>query len=226
MPRVISLAAYSVKVWNLGDREHESLSDFDGNGTDLLDFLHDVLKGIKTQTLDKEELQQVMSIARLDVNQRTITGTIRTGQYGHEADLINRTTATVVYKRKKNDAEMLPFHFMLEIPEGVEEGILILQRTATFGIRKVLHWVLKTAFEEKHPEFKFKLVPLVAEAEVDKFMKGKIQKIHFVKKTLPTDIADIFLTLNFVLTLLMILKRIYIMLNQTIDKPFITKRTA
>jgi|SRR5579863_3080260 len=33
----------------------------------------------------------------------------------------------------------------------------------------------------------------------------------------------IFLTMNFVLTLLMILKRIYIMLNQTIDKPFIKK---
>jgi FtsH-binding integral membrane protein len=36
----------------------------------------------------------------------------------------------------------------------------------------------------------------------------------------------IFFTLNFVLTLLMILKRIYIMLNQTIDKPFISKRSA
>jgi hypothetical protein len=35
----------------------------------------------------------------------------------------------------------------------------------------------------------------------------------------------IFLTMNFVLTLLMILKRIHIMLNQTIDKPFI-KRVA
>jgi FtsH-binding integral membrane protein len=36
----------------------------------------------------------------------------------------------------------------------------------------------------------------------------------------------IFLTLNFVLTLLMILKRIYIMLNQTIGKPFISKKSA
>jgi len=33
----------------------------------------------------------------------------------------------------------------------------------------------------------------------------------------------IFLTLNFVLTLLMILKRIYIILNQTIDRPFVKK---
>jgi hypothetical protein len=36
----------------------------------------------------------------------------------------------------------------------------------------------------------------------------------------------IFLTMNFVLALLMILKRIYIMLNQTIDKPFISRRSA
>jgi hypothetical protein len=36
----------------------------------------------------------------------------------------------------------------------------------------------------------------------------------------------IFLTINFVLTLLMILKRIYIMLNQNIGKPFINKRIA
>lgn len=36
----------------------------------------------------------------------------------------------------------------------------------------------------------------------------------------------IFLTLNFVLALLMILKRIYVMLNQTIDKPYISKKSA
>jgi len=36
----------------------------------------------------------------------------------------------------------------------------------------------------------------------------------------------IFLTLNFVLTLLMILKRIYIMLSQTIDRPFINRKSA
>jgi len=36
----------------------------------------------------------------------------------------------------------------------------------------------------------------------------------------------IFLTMNFVLTLLMILKRMYIMLNQIIEKPFIRKKTA
>jgi hypothetical protein len=36
----------------------------------------------------------------------------------------------------------------------------------------------------------------------------------------------IFLTTNFFLTVLMILKRIYVILNQTLDKPFIPKKVA
>jgi hypothetical protein len=48
--------------------------------------------------------------------------------------------------------------------------------------------------------------------------------INFTRWWLTSPI--IFLTLNFVLTLLMIVKRIYIMLNQTIGKVFITKKSA
>jgi hypothetical protein len=190
VPRVISLAAYAVKVWNPNDRENELISDFDGEGADVFEFLHDVLDGIKANTLDQEELQQALSVPRLDKKHRTLSGTIETGQYGHESDFINVKTTKVVYKRKKEDAEMLPFYFYFEIPEGTEDGILILQRTATFGIRKILHWVLKMAFEEKYPEYKLKLSPIVVESEFDKFIKGKIQTIHFIKKTIPADIAD------------------------------------
>jgi hypothetical protein len=190
VPRVISLAAYAIKVWNPNDREYESISDFDGDGADLFEFLYEVLNAIKTKTLDQEQLQQALSVAKLEKNERTLRGIIGTGQYGYESDFINVKTTKVVYKRKKDDAEMLPFYFHFEIPAGVEDGILILQRTAAFGIRKVLHWVLQTAFEEKYPEFKLKMPPLVAETEVDRFMKGKIQKIHFIKTDIPADVAD------------------------------------
>jgi hypothetical protein len=190
MPRVISLAAYAVKVWNPNDKEYELISDFDGDGADVFDFLHDVLSGIKTKTLDQEELHQALSIPRLEKNNRTLRGIIETGQYGHESDFINVKTTQIVYKRKKDDAEMLPFYFFFDIPDGAEDGILILQRTATFGIRKVLHWVLKIAFEEKYPEYKLRLSPLVAESEFNRFIRGKIQKIHFIKKAIPADIAD------------------------------------
>lgn len=190
MPRLISLAAYGVKVWNPNDRDYENLSDFDGEGADVFSFIDGVLTGIKNQTLDQEELQQAFSVPKLDKKGRTIYGTVETGQYGYESDFINVKTGKNVYKRKKEDAEMLPFYFYFELPEGTEEGILILQRTSNFGIRKVLHWVLNIAFEEKHPEYKLRFRPLVAQTEVDRFIKGKIQKIHFIKKSIPADLAD------------------------------------
>ena len=34
-PRVISLAAYAIKVWNPSDKEHEVISNFDGDGADF-----------------------------------------------------------------------------------------------------------------------------------------------------------------------------------------------
>jgi len=190
VPRTISLAAYAVKIWNPSDGDYEYLSNFDGEGSDLLDFMREVLTAIKTKTLDEEAIQHALSVAKLEEGERRLSGTIRTGAYGFESDLINRKTSKLSYKRTKDDAEMLPFYFQCDVPEGVEDGILILQRTATFGIRKVVHWVLDTAFSNKHPEFKLHLQPLVPEAEVNKFIKGKVQKIHFIRKGIPADLAD------------------------------------
>ena len=190
MPRLISLAAYAVKVWNPNDRDYELLSDFDSDGADVFDFVHDVLSAIKTKTLDQKALQQAFSVPKLEKNDRTLRGTVETGQYGYESDFINVKTGKNVFQRQKEDAEMLPFYFYFEIPEGAEDGILILQRTSAFGIRKVLHWVLNIAFEEKYPEYKLRFRPLVAESEVDRFMHGKIQKIHFIKKSIPADLEE------------------------------------
>jgi hypothetical protein len=191
VPRVISLAAYAVKVRNPSDREYECLSDFDGDGSDLLDFLSKVLSGIKTKTLeDQKELQQAFSVPKLETDGRKLRGEIQTGQYGHENDIVNVKTTQVVYRRKKEDAEMWPFYFYFELPEGVEDGILILQRTAALGIRKLLHWVLDTALQNKYPEYKLRFDPIIVASEFEKFKKGKIQKMSFVKKSIPPDIAD------------------------------------
>ena len=190
MPNLTSLAAYNVTVWNLQDKDNEVLSDFDGDHSDLLDFLYDIVNNIKNKTLDQKELQQAICVSQLDRKSRIMEGIIETGQYGHESSIINVKTTDVVYKRKKNDAEMLPFYFYLEVPEGTEDGILILQRTSNFGIRKILHWVLKMAFEAKHPEFKLRFRPLVMQSEIDKYVQGKIRKISFIKKSIPADAVD------------------------------------
>lgn len=190
MPQLVSLAAYSVKVWNGSDRDYETLSDFDADGTDLLDVLQAVLVAIKNSALDQKELQQALAVPRVEKNGRTLKGIIETGEYGRESNIMNVATKQVSYRRKKEDAELWPFYFFLEIPEGTEDGLLILQRTAHYGVRKVLHWVLGTAFTDEYPDLQLRLQSLVDQSEVDKFVNGTIQKISFIRKSIPVDIVD------------------------------------
>jgi len=187
---LVSLAAYDVKVWNSGDKNSEILSDFDAEGSDLLNFLHTVLLNIKNSTLDQKELQQAMAVSKLDKQSRILTGIIETGDYGRESNIINVGTKKTVYRRKMEDAEMWPFYFFIEIPEGIEDGLLILQRTAHYGIRKVLHWVLDTAFTEKYPDFQLRLSSLADQDQMEKYIKGRVQEITFVRKTISPDIEE------------------------------------
>jgi hypothetical protein len=190
MPHLVSLAAYNIKVWNTSDKDFEVLSDFDAEESDLLEFLHSILLDIKNDTLDQEELQQAMSVLKLDKQSRTLAGLIETGEYGRESNIINVETKKTVYRRKKEDAEMWPFYFFIEVPEGTEDGLLILQRTSVYGIRKVLHWVLNTAFTEQYPDLRLRLLPLVDQEELEKFVKGRVQKVSFIRKSIPRDVAD------------------------------------
>jgi hypothetical protein len=190
MRPVISLAAYGLKVRNIGDRNFEILSDLDAEGSDLLDFLQTVMTEIKNSTLDQKELQQAMAVSRLDRQSRILTGTIDTGDYGRESNFINVGTKKIVYRRKKEDAEMQPVYFYIEIPEGSEDGLLILQRTGHHGIMRVVQWVLDTALTLKHPDLKLRLSPLIDEDEMEKYVKGHVQEIRFVRKTIAPDIED------------------------------------
>jgi hypothetical protein len=92
MQHVISLAAYTVRVWNPSDKDHEILSNFDAEGADLFGFMHDILRDIKNKALDDDKLQQAMSVLKLETNTRTLSGVIETGQYGHESKFINVKT--------------------------------------------------------------------------------------------------------------------------------------
>jgi hypothetical protein len=190
MSKLVALAAYYVKIWNEIEREYETLSDFDGQ--DALKFLskefHKLMKG----KVHDQQLNQVMSVSKLETNGRTLSGTIETGEYGYESNLYDTQTQTVVHKRRQKEADMWPFYFFVEVPEGTDEGLLILQRTGNMGIRKVVSRVLKDSFTIQFPEFHLHFLPSVEAGEIEKYIKGKIQEVRFIKMRPPTDKADAF----------------------------------
>jgi hypothetical protein len=82
-------------------------------------------------------------------------------------------TEKIAYERKITEANMLPFYFLVDLPEETDEGIILLQRLGMFGIRKMLYHVLSQKFAEKFEDFRLDLHTLVDADEIAKYQKGK-----------------------------------------------------
>src|SRR6266404_4198832 len=112
MPRTTALAAYAVKVWNLEERACEIVSSFAPKGPngkkapDLLDFVRIFLENLKKETSTNKDIQHVMTVKKLEKDDRNLFGIIETGEYGLESDIVNVNTKALAHHRKIMEADM------------------------------------------------------------------------------------------------------------------------
>jgi hypothetical protein len=93
--------------------------------------------------------------------------------------------------RTPREAGMLPFYFLFRLPQGADEGLLILQRFSNFGIRRILAYDLNGYFSKFYPDYLIQLNPLIAPEVWKTYLSdGRILNIRFVKFGVPTDLAD------------------------------------
>jgi hypothetical protein len=189
MPTNVSLAAYLVKIRDVKEREDEILSHLTGEDVDFLEYLVEQLGAMK-QAQHNEEYQQVLSVTKLRRTDRQISGLIETGDYGLESNIYSTVTKKVVHKRKKQEADLRPFYFMFLIPKELDEGLLILQRTGNYGIRKVLYRFLYDSFNRDFVDFRLHLDPIVDPSQLEKYSHGVVKELRFIKISLPADLAD------------------------------------
>lgn len=193
MSRTFSLAAYGIKIWNFAEREYEQVSNF-CDGFDLLDVLDEFFSGLAKKASRDKEAQQIVRAQKLkkDIDNRRIYGVVETGEYGLESVLWDVETERVVHKRKSTEANIFPFYFMVDIPDGTDEGIIVFQRTANYGIRQLLYQMLETKFDQDFDDCGVRFMPLVEEKELEKYQKGKIETLRFISLNIPKDITDAF----------------------------------
>lgn len=191
MPLTISLASYAIRVWNIDEREADPISNF-SDDADLLDFLNAFFTGLKAKVVHNEKVRQVLRVKELKVDGRQISGIIETGEYGSESELWDVKKAAVAHNRKTTEADMLPFYFLVDLPEGPDEGLLILERRGMSGIRQLLYRAVSAEFEKKYKDHRLRFDPLVQSKEIAKYAKGKIESIRFVRFDIPKDISEAF----------------------------------
>ena len=78
---------------------------------------------------------------------RSISGIIESGEYGTEENIVNIKSGKT-RKKQVNDALLMPFYFMFQIPENSRVAYLLVERISNIGIYSLLEKRIKKAIKE------------------------------------------------------------------------------
>jgi hypothetical protein len=187
----ISLALYSVRVRPAYTREYETISSF-SDDADLFNHLQNALAGFHANASNNTAERQVFQVDRLHPSARRLEGIISSGEYGAESTIRDVNTWTVSYRKRTHDAEMLPFYFLLDLPEGRDKGLLLLQRTGILGIRHVLGPAIERVFRAEFDDYMLVINPIVPGDVLEKYIgRGSVMtEIRFIRNSLSADITN------------------------------------
>lgn len=138
-------------------------------------------------------LAKTISVEFSEKNSNIIFGVMNVGEYGYESSIIDADSGITAYKKKKTDADSVPYSFYLALPPSSRQGFLMLPRYGGDGIRTVVGGLIAGMFSSDFPEYRLHIKPIVAAEYIrDVFNRGQIEEIAIEKNEIPSDIADIF----------------------------------
>ncbi len=188
----IQLALYSVRVKRQHGRSNEITSNF-RQEDDLIDFLKTQLSTLQARVSKNDSEKQVMQVTKLQVSDREIEGVIETGYYGTETKIWDLEKGVLAFSKRKIHSELLPFYFLFSLPEAKDQGLLLVQRTGTMGIRKVLEMSLAPKFISTFEDYRLSFSPLIPEAVLEKYTgpNSQLKELVFIRHGMGSDIVDV-----------------------------------
>lgn len=167
---------------------------------DMKDVLKLFLDFYKINVSDKFDIKKIFQISQfgqesdITINStkyRIFNGIVKTGNYGYESEIYNKNIKAISYKRQKEDAELLPFYFLIALPIDKDEGIVLLQGFKHFGIKTIFKETLNKFFSTENPEYKIELNNLIDENLLKLLLdRGFTSKIRYIKFKQPVNLED------------------------------------
>lgn len=168
---------------------------------DVFSMFNDFCKCHKEYT-DNEYLQKMFSIDSNSIKKysdelsTSMSFIICSGSYGIEAEITDRNTKIVHYRRNMDDADIKKFICYIYVPKDLEDadietkkGVIIFQSIAKYGVKTITNNYLKDYFSSIGLTFEMKSVsPSVFFDNL--IEKGKIKKLTITRNIVSTNIAD------------------------------------
>lgn len=199
MPASISLSSYTLRVKEKSTEKYVLLGEINQED-DALEIFHSFLDYFLANTADEDgskklfrisQYQPMRSIEIRSTEYRLISGIVKTGSYGYESDIVNKNGNTVTHHRTSEEAELLPFYFLVAIPRNKDEGIVILQSFKQYGIKKIFTESFDNYFRSERSEYKIEINDLIPEKLLDQLLeRGSVTKLRYISFKQPVDLAD------------------------------------
>ena len=163
----------------------------DKNKVDLLEVIqHYLANEIPSLPLDPSD-NQVIRSELFNRKGRYLNGILRFGGYGHGSMLLDVQADTISYERQLNDAELIPYFYLIKIPPTVNRGIIIFQKLGNLGVKEMFYKDFNEYFKNAHQDYVLEIDPLIPNDLVTQYLENRIVKIRLIKYGFPSDIADV-----------------------------------
>lgn len=149
---------------------------------------------------DDTEKQKLFSVSRGSVQMhdkatyRAMSFSVRTGNYGVEAVMIDRRTKRETHRRSADEAAVMGFNVIVYVPKNmgdakVFKGILIFETIGIYGAKTVTTKYLKQFFAQYNLTFETRSVSV--KVFIDKLIeRGNLYRITLINNRVSSNRAD------------------------------------
>ncbi|MEG3439075.1 hypothetical protein V0288_18260 [Pannus brasiliensis CCIBt3594] len=175
---------------NHGERNYLVLDKLP-KGQDFFKICQDFLSSLSNNGYLDEERQSSMQVTQLQVDEknRRIYGLVQSGSYGTTSEMIDITTQRSVYRRRPEDAEIMPFFFMLSFRKGANEVIFLIEKVGNYGVKDNLIGFFKKYVAEQKLTLHCKQF-IMRNVIEQIFERGIVKTMRFIRYNVSTDIFD------------------------------------
>lgn len=189
------LSPYTIRILDPGGKSQPVDDFFDHY--DLRDVMEAYLKGLKQNFYQNEKEEFMLRVRGLELEPRFLHGRMEKGEYGLISELYDTRKKEPSYKRRKDDAELLPYYFLIGVPKKRRSGlsprdaIAIFQTTDGVGPQDNFEENFCVWFAEQFQGLHIEIGRLIPRQFAEQLLQtGRVTQLHFVKYGVRKDLGD------------------------------------
>lgn len=182
------LLPYVFAIRNRGQGGRLQLDGLRGGGLDALDVISDFLETLEDVRFIDERDKALLLDGDAVRQGRTLFGILKGGEHGVMADFANRVTGEVEENaRTMQDAEVYPFFFLVHVPEGLDNGIMIFQKFGVYGIKTDFDLLLNQFLENLG--FIAGIRRMIGRELIERLDRSRLMEVRLIRHEVPADVA-------------------------------------